>query len=78
MKIVNKDFRPKIFFENVLSGTVFKVPGRETVFMKMEEIVQTSEIKFNCVSLETGDVFYMEHGDIVIPLKVELIIEGRL
>lgn len=54
-------------FEMLKYGDVFILDG--SLYMKVEE-----ESDINAVELVNGELLYFEEGDVVVPIKAELII----
>lgn len=68
MKITNK--RDNIvFFKDVKIGDIFLY--RNIPFMKVSD----DDDENNCVNMSDGDLQYIRHGELITPVKAELIIE---
>lgn len=73
MKITDRIKRKETDFYYVEAGTVFKYD--KDYFMATEEIEDSYEDTYNCVNLDSGDLYRFDNGTMVEVLEVELIVK---
>ena len=73
MKITDRIKRKETDFYYVEAGTVFKYD--KDYYMATEEITDSYEDTYNCVNLDSGELYHFDNDNKVEVLEAELIVK---
>lgn len=73
MKITDKFKRKETAYRNVGVGAVFKYENE--YYMATEEIEDSYEDVYNCVKLESGELYSLDNDTMVEVLDAEMIVK---
>ena len=73
MKITDRIKRKETDFYYVEAGTVFKYD--KDYYMATEEITDSYEDTYNCMNLDSGELYHFDNGTKVELLEAELIVK---
>lgn len=73
MKITDRIKRKETDFYYVEAGTVFKYD--KDYYMATEEITDSYEDIYNCVNLDSGELYHFDNDNKVELLEAELIVK---